>query len=98
MVRYDLNLICLTRWLFTSMINTFIKSKKQFSKYKPIVTFTGRQSLTETMTLKKNLLLQPTAPSSRKGERGDKLVHVKNVLAQKSNRYSMRSNFMLIVS
>lgn len=70
MVRCDLNLICLTRWLFTSMINTFMKSKKQFSKYKPIVTFTGRQSLTETMTLKKNLLLQPTAPSPRKGERG----------------------------
>lgn len=69
MVRYDLNLICLTRWLFTSMINTFIKSKKQFSKYKPIVTFTGRQSLTETMTLKK-LVIELTAPSPRKGEMG----------------------------
>lgn len=94
MVRYDLNLICLTRWLFTSMINTFMKSKKQFSKYKPIVTFTGRQSLTET---KKNCYCnqQPHPPEK---ERGDKLVHVRNVLAQKSNRYSMRSNFMLIVS
>lgn len=97
MVRYDLNLICLTRWLFTSMINTFIKSKKQFSKYKPIVTFTGRQSLTETMTLKKTCYCnQPPHPPEK--ERGDKLVHVRNVLAQKSNRYSMRSNFMLIVS